>query len=218
MEAIEFNVEVRSTSGKGAARRARRAGRVPGIFYGHRREPTPVFVDAKEFATKVATVEGSHLLRLASAVETVHGRLALLKDSQYHPVSGAVLHADFYEVDLQQTLRVRVPLHFVGKAVGVAAGGILQPLRRDIEVECLPLDIPSSIDVDVSALGIHDSIHGSSLSPPAGATFVFEDDFGVVTVLPPTVEEVKAEGGAEGAVGEGAAAAEPSKAESEKEK
>jgi len=216
MEAIEFNVEVRSTSGKGAARRARRAGRVPGIFYGPKRQPTALFVDAKEFAQKVAAVEGSQLLRLSSPAEEVNGRLTLLKDTQYHPVSGAVLHADFYEVDIEQTLQVRVPLHFTGKAVGVAAGGILQPLRRDVEVECLPLDIPTAIVVDVSALGIHDSIHISALTPPAGATFIFDDDFGVVTVLPPTVEEVKAEAAAEGAAAEGAAPADAAKTETEK--
>lgn len=215
MEAIEFNVEVRSTSGKGAARRARRSGRVPGIFYGPKRPPTPLFVDAKEFAQKIAAVQGSQLLRLASAADAVNGRLTLLKATQYHPVTGAVLHADFYEVDVEQKLQVRVPLHFTGKAVGVAAGGILQPLRRDVEVECLPLDIPATIVVDVSGLGIHDSIHISALTPPAGAAFVFDDDFGLVTVLPPTVEEVKAEAPAEGAAAEGAAPAEAAKAETE---
>ncbi|MCK6554549.1 50S ribosomal protein L25 [Candidatus Binatia bacterium] len=216
MEAIEFNVEVRGVAGKGAARRARRTGRVPGIFYGPKRQSTPVMVDAKEFAQKVVAVEGSQLLRLASGSDEVNGRISILKDTQYHPVTGAVLHADFYEVDLQQALQVRVPLHFVGKPPGVAAGGILQPLRREVEVQCLPLDIPHAIDVDVSNLGIHDSIHISALTPPAGAKFVFEDDFGLVTVLPPTVEEVKTEAVAEGAPAEGATPGEPAKTEGEK--
>jgi len=217
MEAIELNVQLRSTRGKGPARRARRAGNVLGVFYGPKRQATPLLVDAKEFAQKISAVEGSQLLRLSSPAEDVNGRISLIRDTQYHPVTGAVLHADFYEVDLEQQLRLDVPIHFTGKAVGVAAGGILQPLCREVEVECLPLDIPASIDVDVSALGIHDTIHISTLTPPKGVTFIYEGDFGVVTVLPPTVEEVKAEAvPAEGAAAEGAAATEPAKAEAEK--
>ena len=86
-----------------------------------------------------------------SVVGRSSGQVALVKETQYHPVTGAVLHADFYEVDLTQKLRVRVPLHFIGKAAGVALGGILQPVQRDVEVECLPSDIPEFLNVDVTA-------------------------------------------------------------------
>lgn len=199
MKAIEFNVEARTTCGKGPARRARRSGRVPAVFYGPRRQPIPLLIDAREFAQKIARGDGSPLVRMTSGDPGLEGRLGLLKDVQYHPVSGALLHADFYEVDLEHTLRIRVPLHFTGKAAGVAAGGILQPLRREVEVECLPLDIPSAVDVDVSRLGIHDTIRISEVQPPAGARFVFDDDFGIVTVLPPTVEEVRGEAAGEAA-------------------
>ena len=86
-----------------------------------------------------------------------------MKELQRHPVSRALLHADLYEVDVTAKLRVRVPLHFVGRAEGVELGGILQPMRREVEVSCLPTDIPDFIEIDVSALGIHDAIHISDL-------------------------------------------------------
>jgi large subunit ribosomal protein L25 len=104
-------------------------------------------------------------------------------------------------------------LHFVGKAVGVVAGGILQPIQREIEVECLPTEIPEFIEVDVSALGIHEAIHVSDLKPPEGVTLVADPSQTLVTVLPPTVEEAKpaaeaveAAVPAEGAPAEGAPA------------
>ena len=127
-------------------------------------------------------------------------------------MSGHVLHVDFYEVDLTQRLQVTVPLHFVGKAVGTTEGGILQPVLREIEVECLPTDIPPFIEVDVSALAIHDAIHLADLQLPPNVTPVFESNEAVVTVLPPTVEEVKVAEPVEGAV-EGAVAAEPAAGE-----
>ncbi|MGH7887473.1 MAG: 50S ribosomal protein L25, partial [Candidatus Binatia bacterium] len=107
----------------------------------------------------------------------------------FHPISGDVIHADLYEVDLTATIRVRVPLHFVGKAAGVTRGGILQPIVREIEVECLPMDIPEFFNVDVSALDIGDSVHVEELVMPEGVTAVSEANFALVSVVTPTVEE-----------------------------
>ena len=138
------------------------------MFYGPKRQSTLIAIDAKEFLQKVSALEGSHLIRFRSTAADLADKVALVKEAQYHPVTGAILHADFYEVDLTQKLRVRVPLHFTGKAAGVALGGILQPVQRDVEVECLPGDIPEFIDVDVSALDIHDAVHVSELQAPEG--------------------------------------------------
>lgn len=209
METVELNAHPRSKSGKAAARQLRRAGRVPGVFYGPKSGASMIEVDAKEFAQKVSTVEGSHLIRLSSAAAELADRVVLIRDTQYHPVTGAALHADFFEVDLTQQLRVRVPLHFTGKAIGVALGGILQPIHRDIEVECLPTDIPEFIEVDVTPLNIHDTVHMSQLAVQSGVRLCFDTDAAVVAVLPPTVEEVKVvEGvGTEAAAVEGAPAA-----------
>jgi large subunit ribosomal protein L25 len=217
MEAVEIEAELRTGGGKGVARRLRAAGNLPAVFYGPKQPPVTIAVSAKEFLQKISKLEGSHLIRFRSAAEPVSNKVALVKDTQYHPVTGAVIHADFYEVDMAEKLRVRVPLHFTGKAAGVQLGGILQPVRRDVDVECLPADIPEFIEVDVSALNVHDAIHVSELRVPAGVTVRYESDLTLVTVLPPTVEEVKIEEAAPAEVGaEGAPAAEAIKAEPEK--
>ena len=108
---------------------------------------------------------------------------------QYHPITGDVIHADFYEVDLTARIEVSVPLHFVGKGAGVVRGGILQPIVREIQVECLPLDIPQFFNVDVSALDIGDSVHIEDLPMPEGVTAVYDSNFALVTIATPTVEE-----------------------------
>ncbi len=218
MEEIGLNVEARSGRGKGPARRLRQDGKIPGVFYGPKSTATPLAVDVKEFTSHVANLEGSHLIRFQSPTADLQQKVALVREVQVHPVSGDVLHVDFYEVDLTQRLQVTVPLHFVGKAIGTTEGGIVQPVIREIEVECLPTDIPQYIEVDVSGLAIHDAIHTADLQMPPNVTAVYESNEAVVTVLPPTVEEVKTAEVAEAAV-EGAAPAEAGEAkEKEKEK
>jgi large subunit ribosomal protein L25 len=217
METLELEADLRTSGGKGPARRLRRSGKVPAIFYGPKRATTLIAIDAKQFAQRIAALEGSHLIRFNSPVDEVANKVALVKEAQYHPVTGAVLHADFYEVDMAAKLRVRVPLHFTGKAVGVALGGILQPVQRDVEVECLPADIPEFINVDVSTLNIHDAVHVSQLQPPSGVTVLYDTDATLVTVLPPTVEEAKvAEAAPAEVAGEAAQVAEGGKPEAEK--
>jgi large subunit ribosomal protein L25 len=201
MEEITLNIEARADQGKGAARRLRRTGKVPGVFYGPKSAATPITVDRKDFAAHVANLEGSHLIRFASPVADLQKRVALVREVQHHPVTGSIMHVDFYEVDLTKRLTVTVPLHFIGKARGVADGGILQPILREMEVECLPTDIPQYIEVDVTALAIHDAVQ-----MPANVTAVFETNEAVVSVLPPTVEEVKVVATEEGAPVEGAVA------------
>ena len=208
MEIVSVTVEKRAESGKGPARRARAAGRVLGIFYGpNQAQAIGLTLDEKEFAKKISVLEGSALIQFQSAAPDLASRMVLLRDVQEHPVTGAVLHADFYEVDLTKKLEVTVPLHFNGKPIGVEEGGILQPIVREVTVLCLPTEIPAFIDVDVSGLSIHDSIHVEELKVPQGIELVYDDNFTLVTVSPPTVEEVKVEAAAEGE--EAAAAATP---------
>jgi large subunit ribosomal protein L25 len=213
METIELGVEPRDKTGKGAVRTMRRQGKVPAVLYGAKRAAIHVAVDGKEFEAKVGTIEGTHLIRLSSQAADLGGRLVLVKEVQRHPVSRALLHTDLYEVDVTAKIKLRVPLHFVGRAEGVELGGILQPIRREVEVLCLPTEIPDYLEIDVSALGIHDAVHISDLKPPAGVEIPFDTDEALVTVLPPVVEEVKV--AAEPEVVEGAAAA-PAAAEAAK--
>jgi len=205
METIELRVENRSTKGKGAARSHRRDGMIPAILYGPKRGTVPVFLNEKEFEKKLGVDARTQIIRLQSESPELSGRLVLLKETQRHPLSRSPLHADLYEVDVEAKIRVSVPVHLTGKAAGVELGGILQPIRREVEVLCMPLQIPESLDVDVSALGIHDSLHVSDLRAPAGVEIPFDADFAIVTVLPPVVEEVRAAAEA-GATAEGAPA------------
>ena len=194
METVEITIERRDDHGKGPARRLRAGGKVPGILYGPKRTTTSIAVSAEEFEKKIVHLEGSHLIRLVNdggKDAELHDKAVLLREVQRHPVTDAVLHVDFLEVDLTERLIVSVPLHFIGKATGVVAGGILQPVVREVEVECLPTEIPEFIEVDVSALGIHEAVHLSDLRLPEGATSVGDPTQTLVTVLPPTVEEAK---------------------------
>src|SRR5260370_2160444 len=148
-------------------------------------------------------------MRLKSSSPELNDRHVIVKEIQRAPVSGAFVHADFYEVDLTQPIRVEVPLRFVGKAPGVAEGGILQPLVREVEVECLPLEIPDAVEVDARGLNIHDVIHVSAVTFPGNLKPIFDTDYPVVTVLPPTVAEAPvAAAAAEAAPVEGAEGAE----------
>ncbi len=221
METVEITVQRRTGSGKGAARKLRSAGKVPAILYGPKRTTTAIAVEGAELGRRLAHLEGAHLIRLVDAARAdadINERMVLVRELQRHPVTGTPLHADFYEVDLTERLTVSVMLRFVGKAAGVVAGGILQPILRDIEVECLPTEIPDHFEIDVSPLGVHDAVHLGDITLPEGVSIVGDPAQSVVTVLPPTVEErpEAAEAAApEAAPAAAAAAAEPKKASGE---
>lgn len=217
METIEIQVEPREAGAKGRAKQLRREGKLPGVFYGPKAKSVPLELNRKEFLSRVADVEGSHLIRIKSSSPLLAERVALVKEMQFHPVTGEIVHADFYEVDLTAKVRVKVPLHFVGKAEGVVRGGILQPVAREIEVECLPMDIPEYFDVEVSSLDIGDSLHVKDLPIPEGVTVISESTLTLVTVVPPTVEEAPAAAEVAPAAVEGAEAAAPAPEEKKEE-
>ena len=206
MQTVSLTATLRFEAGKGAARRMRRSGSVPGIFYGPKIQATPVTFMAKQFRERVGRHESSSLIEFDSEADALRGKIVLLKDAQYDALSGEVTHADFLEVDMSQRIRVHIALHFVGKPAGVVRGGILQPIRREIEVECLPARIPESIDVDVSNLDIGDSIHVSQLTLPDGVAPQFDVDFTLVTVASPTTEAAPTASAAEEAAAEEATA------------
>ena len=211
METLEIQADARDKKRKRDAKRLLRGGKIPGVLYGPKTPTVTLELDKREFTQRVAGLEGSHLVRLKSSSNTLAEKVALVKDMQFHQISGEVIHADLYEVDLTARIQVRVPLHFVGKAAGVTRGGILQPIVREIEVECLPLDIPEFFNVDVSALDIGDSVHVEELAMPEGVTAVSETNFALVSVVTPTVEEAPSPTvtAVEGAVAAPVAAAAP---------
>ena len=193
METIVLSVEPRTTHGKGDAGRLRRQGRVPAVFYGPGKPAASLSIDSREFHFKIATLEGSHLIQLASSQPDLQDKIAILREVQRHPLTSRLVHVDFLEVDENKPLQVAVALHFVGKAEGVTAGGQLQSVMREITVECLPREIPEFIEVDVTHLKIHDAIHISGIVLPPGVHAVFDADESVVSVTSLAAETPAAE-------------------------
>jgi large subunit ribosomal protein L25 len=211
METGELACEKRATRPKGRNNALRRNGRVPAILYGPTTAPMALAIDRIELKARISAAAHTRIIKLKSSTAELDGKHVIFKDLQRAPVSGEILHADLYEVDLNRAIRVEVPYKFTGKAKGLANGGILAPLERTATVECLPLEIPDSIEVDVTDVDIHDVIHVSTVKFPDKAKPIFDTDYPVVTVLPPTVAEVAVAAVAEpveGAVVEGAAPAE----------
>ena len=170
MADVALDVEIRSSTGKGAARKLRAAGRIPGVCYGSGRAPLSVSLDPRGLERLIASsATGINTLidlRVAGGGD-YDGRVVLVKELQRDPVSARALHADFYAVDLEQTIEVSVPIHVTGTAPGVTNGGILDHALRELQIECLPRAIPEQILVDVSDLEIGMSLHVRDLILPA---------------------------------------------------
>jgi large subunit ribosomal protein L25 len=216
--AVEFqlNAELRTDMGKGASRRLRHAGKVPGIIYGGKADPAALVFPHKDVAKSLENEAFySHILTV-----NIGGKVekAVLKDLQRHPFKPIIMHLDLQRVNETDKLRVHVPLHFMGEdiAPGVKLkGGIVNHLMKHVDVTCLAKDLPEFIEVDVSPLDVGESVHLSDLKLPSGVTIPglvagSEHDLPVVAIVLPraAVEEAEAAPAAEAAP-EGAAAAKP---------
>ena len=190
MEQIDLKAQVRKTTGKGPARTLRREGRMPAVLYGQKTESIMLSIDIREFEKIVKKANiGSLLLNLQIQNGKTLTRPAMIKELQTNPVTGAYIHVDFYEIDMQRKIRVSVPVVARGKSVGVENGGLLQIVRRELELFCLPTAIPRAIEVDVTDLEIGDAIHIEEITLPADVELSEEADITVITVLAPKVEE-----------------------------
>ncbi len=192
------NLEVRTLRKKGGSRKLRRQGLIPGIVYGAGEEPRMVQVDRKEMEKILRELHGEVvILELNIGGERKPG---LIKDVQYHPVTGEVLHVDFQIVHAGEEVEVTVPVVVVGEAPGVKAGGLLEVLLHEVDLR-VPADrIPPHLEVDVSGLGLGDVLHIRDLTPPEGAVFLEDPDEPVVAVHAPRgeAEEGEGEGAPEG--------------------
>ena len=208
MGEVTFEVEARDSRGKGAARKLRAQGLVPGVVYGGGREATAIAVDA---AGLERLLERSHsgvntLIDLAGNTP-VAGRTVMAKELQREAVRGSLTHVDFYEIDLTHKMEVDVPIHLVGTPEGVVLGGVLDQQIREITLLCMPNAIPDEIEADVSGMELGDSLHISDLTVPTGIEFATDDSLTVATVLVPRGLK-DGEGEAEVAEGEEAEAPE----------
>ncbi len=218
--AIEVSATQRKASGTGPSRRLRNAGRVPGIIYGANKAVQSIELDHNSLfhQLKQGALQASILdLNLEGGSEQV-----LLRDVQMHPFRPMVLHVDFQRVSKDEKIHMRVPLHFVNAdiAPGVKlSGGIVSHVLSDVEVSCLPADLPESIEVDLANLALGDSVHLSELALPNGVEFIVlvrGEDPVVATVNVPRVAVVEEEEEAAAAAPEVAATTETEKKEPEK--
>lgn len=185
---------MREGTGKGMARKLRAKGLIPAIFYGAHTQTIPLTVDPKELSRSLKTEAGGNVLidleiRKGDQSER---KVVMVKELQFDPLQKRSLHTDFYEVAMDVFVTVEIPIHLVGKPEGTKMGGILDQIRRVIEVQCLPGDIPKGIDIDVSSLNIGDSIHVKDIQVEK-AKILSEANFTIATVVPPVAEEKKVE-------------------------
>lgn len=174
MSDFEVNAETRSETGKSAMRRLRATGRVPGVVYGAGADPQNITVKGNELRKQLENEAFfSHILTVSIGGEKVQ---AVVKDMQRHPASMDVTHVDFLRVKATDELTMRVPLHFVNeeKAPGVKAGGVFSHMMNDVEINCLPANLPEYIEVDVGAMALGDNVHLSNLVLPEGVSLTLD--------------------------------------------
>jgi large subunit ribosomal protein L25 len=190
---LKLKAEKREESGKGAARKLRAVGRVPAVLYGHGVGPIPVSVDAKDLFHLLHGSAGTNVLVDLLVDGTQH--LSLPREIQRDHVRGRYLHVDFLAVRRDEKVTISVPVRVIGESPGVKAGGVLEHHLWELEVECLPGDVPDGIDADVSELQVGDSLRVSDLVPPEDVTVLTPPEESVISVVIPqvrVVEEVEA--------------------------
>jgi large subunit ribosomal protein L25 len=176
---------------KNAARRVRVAGKIPAVVYGAGQDAVAVAVDPKVI-TKILHSDSGHNTIFDLNVEGSAVVKAMIVDWQHEPIKGRLLHIDLKRIAMDKMMRVSVPIQLVGTAVGVKAqGGILEHVLREVEIECLPNDIPSHLDVDITNLALNDSIHVSDL-PHSGSIKFLGDEHATVAHVTSVKEEVVA--------------------------
>ena len=190
MQRPVLTAEIREGVGKEKAKKLRAKGLIPAIFYGPRSQTIPLVIDSKELAKVLQTEAGENVLIDLDIRKGAQSdrKVVMLKDIQIDSLQSITLHTDFFEVAMDEMVTVEVPVHLVGKPEGTKMGGILDQIRRVIQIQCFPGDIPKSIDIDVSPLKIGDSIHVQDIQVEK-AKIISDTNFTIATVLPPVVEE-----------------------------
>lgn len=184
MATASLSATRRTGTGKGVARTLRRDGKVPGVIYGHKREATPVAVDARDLEKLLERISADNTV-IELAIEGAGAR-ALIREIQRHPFKRQILHIDFLELVAGEKVTVNVPLVLVGTAAGVRnAGGVLDQIMREVQVEVDPANIPNHIDVDISGLELGGSVHVSEVPVPEGAEVQDEPSAAVVVIATP---------------------------------
>lgn len=199
MDNLQLTCEIRTQVGKGAARKLRATGKVPAILYGAGIEPIMLTTDYLELkkALKGRSAENVIFdLRIDSGSRG-QSKKVMIKEIQRDPVKRDYLHVDLFEISMKKELEVDIPVNLVNTPIGVTQGGILQHVRREVKVSCMPDDLVEKIDVDVAVLEIGQTLHVGDISFPPGLKPLEDEDLTIVTVVAPAaaaeVEEVEEE-------------------------
>jgi len=216
MEQINFDVQIRKSTGSASSRQVRRLNQIPGIIYGGGAKPTTIQADRKAYDRISRQHAGESLIyhiNLVDEGKKISDFPAIIKDVQLHPVSDEVIHIDFNRISLDKEIEIKVKIIIKGEPVGVKRdGGTLEHLMWELDVVCLPNNIPHHLEADVTNLGVHDSIHVKDLVLPQGVVTKHDPDSVVITIAGSMREETAA------GVAEGDAAATGSEPEVLKEK
>jgi large subunit ribosomal protein L25 len=188
MEAI-LHAEPRSEKGKGPARRLRATGRVPATLYGAGVEPTSIHVSALDLLHVFHAMGGASVL--VDLKLDGQEYLTIAREIQRDLIHNRFIHVDFMAVRRDEKITVNIELHEVGESVGVHAGGVVEHHLREVEVECLPADVPERIEFDITSLQIGDSLRVGDLAPPPGVEFLTDPDTMVLAVVEPAVMDTE---------------------------
>lgn len=186
MELLSLKASTRAGGSKGAARQARAKRLLPAVLYGGAQEPVPLTLDLHQFELLIYGRSGEHaVVRIEIEDNPKFDTPALLKAVQRHPARGNILHADFLRIRLDERIETVVPVRAIGHPVGVVEGGVLDQSLREVEVECLALEVPEEITIEITDLHIGDSIHVEQLAPPENVKILTDPDRPIVAVHTP---------------------------------
>lgn len=197
MELLELKANTRTETGKGPARVLRREGRIPAILYGPKTDPIQLSVKIYDMEQLLKKAKSRQQLVSLDLGDGGAARPAMIKELQAEPLSRNFRHVDFYEVDMDKKIKVNVPIVTVGKSKGVEDGGLLQIIRRELEVICLPNAIPEKIEIDIADLDVGDSVHVEEIALEGDIEIPAEVNFTVVTILSTKKQALEDEEGAE---------------------
>jgi len=190
MAETKLKAELRTETGKGPAHRLRASGRVPAVLYGHGMEPVSLSVSGLDLI---------HLFRQAGANALVDlqvdgdEHLAIARDVQRDHLHGRYIHLDFLAIRRDEKISVSVAVHEVGESIGVSEGGVVEHHLREIELECLPADVPERIEVDITHMRLGDMVHVGEIPPPSGSTFLTAPETPVLSIITPAILQVEAD-------------------------
>ena len=189
MEQNVITLQPRTRTGKNSCRQLRAEGLLPGVVYGKGVEPTPVTISPKDLASALSGESGQNTILTIKGCGSLEGSMVIVTDLLKDPLKRTAIHVDFHKLDMSTKIRVHVPVKLIGTAAGVKEGGMLDFPTHSLDIECMPGQIPESIDVDITGLTIGHSIHVSDLKLAAGVKVLLDGRASIVSILGRAKEE-----------------------------